>query len=132
MPLAWVAMTVLLDQPLPAALNAWVETEGNLEWSAFDWFGSAAALISIVAGVGLLFFATWARHAYAASVVAITGATLFAGPSVSTALEMFFSEVTLLMDGFVIGVAYFSDARHYFEAKPHGNALQATREDAGA
>ena len=113
--LGGVAVLFALDQSLPSDLSAWVEAEANSEWTILDTFGAGVAVVSTAASIGLLFFARWSRPVYAASTVAVTVATLFAGPSVSTAMEVFFSEVVLLLDGFIIGTAYFSDVRHCFE-----------------
>jgi hypothetical protein len=110
-----VAVLIVVGESLPPELSAWVEAEVNSEWTALDTFAASMAVVSIVSGVGLLLFARWSRWAYAASTIAVTVATLFGGPSVSTAFEAFFSEVVLLLDGFIIGTAFFSDVRQCFE-----------------
>ncbi len=109
-----VALLLLVDVPLPPELGAWVEAQADSEWTWFDIFAAGAAVVSVVANIGLLFFARWSRPAFAGSVVAVTAATLFTGPSVTAAIEAFFSETVLLLDGFIIAVNYFSDVRHSF------------------
>jgi hypothetical protein len=110
-----VVVLMAVGQSLPAELSAWADAEENSEWTVLDTFAAATAVVSVVASVGLLFFARWSRWAYAASTIAVTVATLFGGPSVSSAFEVFISELVLLLDGFIIGTAFFSDVRLSFE-----------------
>jgi hypothetical protein len=110
-----VAVMIAVGEALPPELRVWVDAEANSEWTTLDTFAAAMAVVSIVASVGLLFFARWSRWAYAGSTIAVSVATLFGGPSVSSAFEAFFSEMVLLLDGFIIGTAFFSDVRRCFE-----------------
>jgi hypothetical protein len=110
-----VVVLIAVGQSLPPELSAWVDAEANSEWRALDTYAAVIAVISVVASVGLLFFARWSRWVYAASTIAVTVVTLFGGPSVSSAFEAFFSELVLLLDGFIIGTAFFSDVRLCFE-----------------
>lgn len=86
-----VAVLMAVGQSLPPELRAWADAEANSEWTVLDTFAAAMAVVSVVASVGLLFFARWSRWAYAASTIA----TLFGGPSASSAFEAFFSELVL-------------------------------------
>lgn len=90
-----VAVLMAVGQSLPPELSAWADAEANSEWTVLDTFAAAMAVVSVVASVGLLFFARWSRWAYAASTIAVTVATLFGGPSASSAFEAFFSELVL-------------------------------------
>ena len=110
-----VVVLIAFDQSLPPELSAWVEAEADSEWTAFDTFAAALAVASIIASVGLLFFTRWSRWVYAASTIAMTVATLFGGPSVGSAFDAFSSELILLLDGVIIGTAFFSDVRLCFE-----------------
>jgi uncharacterized membrane protein len=112
---ASAAVLLLVDKVLPPELRGWVEVQSNSEWAVLDTFVVGMAVISVVASVGLLFFARWSRPVYAASSVAVIATGLFTGPLVSTAIEASLSDAILLYDGVVIGVAYFSDVRRCFE-----------------
>lgn len=109
-----IAVSMTVDQPLPAELDGWLAATADEPWGVFEWLAIALAVGCLVASVGLLFLARWARPAFAVTLAGVTATTLFTGPSVTNALDAFFYEVTLLLDGFILALAYFSDARHYF------------------
>lgn len=115
LPIGSVAVLIAVGQSLPPELSAWVDAEANSEWSALDTFAAVVAVVSVIASIGLLFFARWSRWVYAASTIVVTVATLFGGALVTSAFEAFFSELVLLLDGFIIGTAFFSDVRLCFE-----------------
>lgn len=113
-----IAVSMTIDQPLPAELDGWLTATAEQPWGIFEWLAIALAVGCLVASVGLLFLARWARPAYAVTLAGVTVTTLFTGPSVSNEVDAFFYEVTLLLDGFILALAYFSEARHYFEPQP--------------
>ena len=114
-----VAGTVIFffNQTLPPDLESFVEADSETELTVIDYFGFAAVLSAAAANIGLLFFARWSRPVFAAGVVAATIATAFSGPFVATALEAFAYEAGLLLDGIIIALAYFSEAKVYFVQK---------------
>jgi hypothetical protein len=69
----------------------------------------------MAANIGLLFFSRWSRPVFVVGVLLTTAATAFAGPFVATAREAAVYEFGLLLDGFIIALAYFSEAKVYFE-----------------
>lgn len=126
---ASIALTLLstiaiiaIAPALPAELDRWVveQTEGS--FGMLEWFMIAVGVPYLVATIGLFYFARWSRALYAVCVVTLIACGLFTGPSVATALEAFSRDAIGLLDGFIIGLAYFSDVRHHFEARPAGQS----------
>lgn len=115
------AVMLALDEALPPELGSWVKSDLNSAWGHVDTFWAIILASSLIATVGLLFFAGWSRWLYAAATVAGLVVTLFSGPEVSTAFESFFSSLTLLLDGFIICAAFFSDVRFEFDGRRTGH-----------
>ena len=109
---------IAIAPALPAELDRWVvqQTEGG--FGVLEWFMIGVGVPYLVATIGLFFFARWSRALYSVCVVALIVCGLFTGPSVATALEAFSRDAIGLLDGLIIGLAYFSDFRHQFEARP--------------
>lgn len=112
-----------LAPALPAELESWVSHQSDQPYGVFDWIMVVLAVPSLVATVGLFFFTRWSRAVYAVTAIVLTAATLFAGPSVATGVESFAHDAVQFLDGVIITLAYFSDARHYFE--PHAQPATA-------
>jgi hypothetical protein len=110
-----VAMVFMFHEPLPTELETWVNAQSETAWTVVDWLGVAAALVSVIASVGLLFFARWARPTYAIALSGTIVVSALGGPYIVTGLEGFFDDFTLLLDGLIIGAAYFSDVSRHFE-----------------
>jgi hypothetical protein len=106
-----------LAPALPPELESWMSQQADTPYGAFEWIVTALAAAYVVATIGLFFFARWSRAVYAVTAIAVMISTLFAGPSVATALDNFSNEAVLLLDGAIIALAYFSNVRHHFE--PH-------------
>ena len=105
------------NQDLPPELASFVDAELEKDLTAVDIFGFGAALLAVAANIGLLFFARWSRPVFVIGVLSATAATAFAGPFVATAREAAVYEFGLLLDGFIIALAYCSEAKVYFERK---------------
>jgi len=117
--LLFIAGVVVLtfSDTLPPELSTFVEAEFEEEPTAVEFLGFAVVVLTVIGNIGLLFFAWWSRPLFAAGVVAASVATVFDGPVVTTAPEAFIFEMGLLLDGFMIALAYFSEAKVYFERK---------------
>jgi hypothetical protein len=109
------AVTLFAKPALPTVLAAWVDAQRTSGWTIAESLGLTALLVQVASSFGLLLLMPWSRFAYATSVVVGTIVTLFFGPLVTTALEMFLSSADLLLSGVVIGVAWFSEMRSVFE-----------------
>ena len=105
------------NQALPPELAAFVDADLENDLTAVNIFGYSAALLAVAANIGLLFFARWSRPVFVVGVLLATVATALAGPFVATAREAAIYEFGLLLDGFIIGLAYYSEAKVYFESK---------------
>jgi Na+-translocating ferredoxin:NAD+ oxidoreductase RnfD subunit len=64
--------------------------------------------MSIIASVGLWFFRRWARLLYLLSVIASVLLTALDGPAVHHVLFAIFSDVSSVITGAIVGVAYFA------------------------
>lgn len=126
---ASIALTVVssialfvLAPALPEELDRWVTQQTDAGLGAVEWLMIAVAIPYLAATVGLFFFARWSRALYAACVVILVIAGLFTGPSVATAWESLCRDLTNLVDGLILGLAYFSDIKHHFAARPEGQS----------
>lgn len=119
--LSTIALFVMAPA-LPDELDRWVtqQTEGG--FGMVEWSILAVGIPYLAATVGLFFFARWARALYAACVVLLVVGGLFTGPSVATAWESLSRDLTNLLDGLILGLAYFSDIKHHFAARPEGQS----------
>ena len=109
--LAGVVCVLALELPLPAELEAYVDRQDKLSSAAHSiWLivGVPVLLASIVASIGLWFFRRWARPLYAFTIAATIVITAFEGPVVQPALLGTFTEISSLVAGAILGVAYFA------------------------
>lgn len=104
------------NPPLPAELAVW--SAANQEITTAHWISFGFGVAALIASIALLFFARWSRHVFALATIVITLLILFTGPLAVTAPEMFFLSVDMLLAGFIIALAYFSDAKVYFGPNP--------------
>ena len=72
-------------------------------------------LISIISIIGLFFFKHWGRTLSLYSTVAITVISLSLGPSVVSALESTLLEISTLIWGAVLALAYYSPISTKFD-----------------
>lgn len=85
------------------------------------WFG-----LWLIASLGLFFFQNWARHLFLALYVLSTVLILFSGFSGQGAWENVLSQLTTVMDGAILAMAYLSPLSEAFKHTPN-SALNRTR-----
>ena len=103
------------NQVLPPELDAYAYEQSNEVFELISFAGFMVAFMAGAANIGLLFFARWARPVFSMCVIGASLATAFDGPFVATALEATIYELGLLLDGFIIALMYFSEAKKHFE-----------------
>ena len=87
------------------------------------WFGSW-----LVASLGLIFFQNWARHFFLFLYVLGIALTPLGGFSVQGPLENVFGQMTAVLDGAILAMAYLSPLADGFKTAPN-SALNRTRAD---
>ncbi|AFU99935.1 hypothetical protein [Simiduia agarivorans] len=99
------------------ALNYVAEIEPVLEGGALivvTILGFIAGIMAIVSFIGLLLFKSWARHIYLAGFVVAFSLYPFFGVMVTSGISQIFYDLSMVLSGVVIALAYYSPvARHY-------------------
>jgi len=104
-----VVPIALLRQPhLPPELYAWVVSESKHPIDLIATISITNLLLYLVASVGLCFLKRWAAWLYLISAIVSLSFDL-RGPKVQGAIDAFGSEITSILAGIVIGVAFFTD-----------------------
>lgn len=114
--LAAIYAGIVAESQLPSVLNNYLEAELEKDFTISEIVIFAFALAAMVSNIGLFFFARWARPVFATSVTITTAGMVFFGPTVQTALETSVYEVSLLIDGALIALIYFSELKSEFNA----------------
>ena len=116
-------MTLLMgprEMPEPAAtyINWWNNQPlSPLETLAL-WLGLGAALLSLVAAAGMVFFAAWSRHLFVAcAVTLVVSEGLIEYPVLKTSLEFQLDTFVGLLAGGIVAVSYWSPLSAKFRDK---------------
>lgn len=103
-----------LEDKLPIVLQRWLLEEYDREWTALEWgatiVGVVALVVWIVSCVGLLMLRKWAARGYFFSVVLLLLINLLLPPRVEHQVAAGLGDLTLILAGIVIGLAFWSDA----------------------
>jgi hypothetical protein len=116
---------------LPPALAAykhaqWTSFSINGPWDALRLMLLAiTALCAFAAWIGLVTFWRFARGLYLAAIAVHILNVLLSGARVTTSIGAAFGQVNGLVSGAILGLAYFSDLSHRFEAEPAERAAPA-------
>jgi hypothetical protein len=113
---------------LPLELRSWepVGHERGLSFSLgliLEFTGTAVGGGIFIGTAGLLMLRRWGAWFFVISIVAGSALRPFFGPSVQPSMTVALEELRLLLSGFVIGIAFFTDALH-----PKEEPLQAVEE----
>ncbi|WP_372836255.1 hypothetical protein [Pontibacterium sp.] len=106
--------TFSAEATLPPELSAYIERQYQTDLSIIDWVLAAFALGAIVSLIGMFTFSKWARPLFSICVLATTSGMVLTGPVVQTALETAIYEVSMVLDGALIALMYFSEIRNEF------------------
>lgn len=123
--LADIALTVALitvgvvgEPLLPAALQAYLDTQSSIPWNTGDWILATVDLslfgLTVIAWIGLLRGRWWSRRLYTWLRAFSLPLLLFAGPYVDSALGQFLVTLVNLVGGIILGILYFSELRHRY------------------
>jgi hypothetical protein len=109
-----VILSFMLESRLPQPLQAWLEQELEAPMEGVDVIVFAGFMLAIstmlVATVGFLLLQRWARWVYLAALASGYLVYPFSGPTVEHALADMADDLSLICCGFIIGLAFFSDA----------------------
>jgi len=103
---AGVAMAFVSIESLPEPLAAYAAQE--VEWRPL--VDSLALLLlfgSLASSIGLWHLRKWARLVYMLCTVALSAMVVLDAPLVQSSLVSAIEELSLLVSGFIIGLAYF-------------------------
>lgn len=105
---------VKLDGYLPEPLQAWKGSDLESEMMFHDWIlvglGGAFLILILVAYTGLLLLQRWAARLYVITVGCGVLVNPFTGPVVEHALTETMFYVSYIFSGWIMGLAFFSDA----------------------
>lgn len=109
-----VGLSVLLESTLPAPLREWLTADAEGGFSLQD-MKLLVVLIPIlacafVASIGLLCLQRWGACLYLIALVVDLVTLPFMGPTVEHALVSAVGQLTVLLSGLIVGLAFFSDA----------------------
>jgi hypothetical protein len=106
---------LLGESSLPEELASYLDAFYKEDLSLSDWIMSGVAAITLVANIGILFFASWSRLIFTIGLFLSCAGMFLYGPVVRTGLETSFYEVGMIVDGLIIGLMYFSEISEHFE-----------------
>lgn len=109
-----IALSFLLESSLPAPLRDWrtADAAGDLALRevALLIITIPFLLCAFVGSIGLLFLKRWAAWLYLTSLIVGFIIFPFTGPTVEHALADAVNEIAALINGLIVGLAFFSDA----------------------
>lgn len=109
-----IVLSFFLENSLPAPLRDWLvsDRERDLDLREVTLLITSIPLLlsAFVGSIGLLFLKRWAAWLYLASVIVGFIIFPFTGPTVEHALADAVDEIAALMNGLIVGLAFFSDA----------------------
>jgi hypothetical protein len=86
----------------------------------------------LIASIGLFFFQNWARYLFLFLYVLSLALAPFSGFSVKGPLESFFGEITAVLDGAILAMAYLSPLSAAFTRSPNPPLNRTRADDARA
>ena len=119
---AMVVCVFTVELPLPAELQDYLIREDERPFSPSDhaWLiaGAAVLIASVAASVGLWFYRRWARLLYAVNVLAGVAMTLFGPPIVEHPLVTALGELSSVLAGAIVAMAYYAPIDALQRPKP--------------
>jgi len=91
---------------------------GGADWVTAPWFYLGLGGAKMLASLGLFMFLAWGRWLFLAATVVAIASIFFAGISVASPLDGLVGFVATLVDGAILGLAFFSPIAA--QMRPHG------------
>lgn len=109
-----ITLSLFLESHLPPPLQEWLTTEAEQDSQPYEAFllagGFLLLLFALAGSVGLLFLKRWGAWLYLLSLVIGYLLFPFFGPTVEHGLADAVDELTVMLSGLILGLAFFSDA----------------------
>lgn len=109
-----ITLSLFLESHLPTPLQEWLTTEAEQDLQPYEAFllggGFLLLLFALAGSVGLLFLKRWGAWLYLLSLVIGYLLFPFMGPTVEHGLADAVDELSVMLSGLVLGLAFFSDA----------------------
>lgn len=111
-----IVLSFMLESRLPEPLRAWLAADSARDPGAREFLALMlfipASLGWLAGSVGLLLLKRWAAWLYLVVVVVVLLLDCLLGPTVEHAVTMLYFNVSLVLSGLVLGLAFFSPALH--------------------
>jgi hypothetical protein len=109
-----MVLSFMLENRLPEPLRGWLAAEADRDPGTREFLALALLIPALpcwLAGsVGLLFLKRWAAWLYLGAAVVLHLLSCLVGPTVEHAVTMLYFNVSLVLSGLVLGLAFFSPA----------------------
>jgi urea transporter len=109
-----IILSFMLESRLPEPLREWLAADLESDPEAREFIALAllipASLCWLIGSVGLLFLKRWAAWLYLGAAVVTLPLDCLFGPTVEHAGAMLCFNVSLVLSGLVLGLAFFSPA----------------------
>lgn len=120
-----VVLSDVLQNSLPEPLSHWSQHTIEIEYPVFKniflFFSISVLILSITASVGLFKLKMWARSLYLTTVLIGYLLTFFLGPTIEPAITSTISDLSDLLSGIIIGLAFFSNVLCHTPQTPQHN-----------
>jgi len=109
--IAGIILSTMLEKQLPVELRQWIEMES--EFSTNDTVVLIGVLpilaASILGSIGLYRLRKWGASTYLMSMIIGYALYPFAGPTVEHAFACMVYEVSVIISGMIVAIAFFTD-----------------------
>lgn len=109
-----IGLSFMLASRLPEPLREWLASDRERDPATRDFLALAlfipASLCWLAGSVGLLFLKRWAARLYLGAILVLIPLDCLFGPTVEHAVTMLYFNVSLVLSGLVLGLAFFSPA----------------------
>lgn len=107
-----------IPEPAAAYLDWWNKQPQSKLESLVGWLGTGAALLSLLAAVGMAFFVAWSRPLFVTSLIALViGEGLMDYPILKSPIEYQMDTLVSLLAGGIVAMSYWSPISGRFRAK---------------
>jgi urea transporter len=109
-----IVLSFMLESRLPEPLREWLAADAESDPEAREFLVLALLILVLLwwltGSVGLLFLKRWAAWLYLGAAIVVHPLSCLLGPTVEHGVTMLFSNVSLVLSGLILGLAFFSPA----------------------